>query len=76
MVQFADFDTVYSAPTMSAPLPGYTPDAKPSFIGSYCPITPAGQMGPFMVNTYFLRDDRKSELFGSAANREFQMCGR
>lgn len=31
-------------------------------IGSYPPVTPPGQVGPFFVNTYFLRPDRKQEL--------------
>lgn len=34
------------------------------FIASYPPVTPAGQTGPFFVNTYFLRPDRKTELAG------------
>ena len=37
---------------------------RPQFVGSYPPITPAGQDGGFFVNTYFLQPDRKSELAG------------
>jgi len=34
------------------------------FIGSYAPVTPAGQLGPFWTNTYFLQADRNKELAG------------
>ncbi len=73
---FADFDTVYNQKQLGPNVPCYTPGTKPSFIGSYTPITPAGQMGEFNVNTYFLQDDRKSELLGPVAIRQFQLCGR
>jgi len=72
----ADFNSVYSTPTPPPSIPHYKPNMKPAFIGSYPPITPPGQMGSFMVNTYFLRDDRKAELFGSTALRAFQVCGK
>ena len=71
----ADFDSVYSAPTMGPGIPDYKPDTRPQFPASYVPVTPAGQTGPYLVNTYFLRDDRRSELFSSAAVRQFQVCG-
>lgn len=54
MLVAADLDEVYK-PECKAPL---------CFVGSYPPVTPAGQIGPFFVNTYFLRPDRKSELAG------------
>jgi hypothetical protein len=43
-----------------------SPACKPPacFIGSYPPVTPPGNMGPFFVNTYYLRPDRRSELPG------------
>lgn len=44
------------------PGPPCTPPA--CFIGSYAPVTPSGQMGPFWVNTYSLRPDRKQEFTG------------
>ena len=55
----ADFDEVYSVPCdyVSEPeLP--TPD---TFVGSYVPVTPAGRDGDFLVNTYYLRPDRKAD---------------
>ena len=58
----------------------YLPVCKPPtcFIGSYPPVTPAGQMGPFFVNTYFLRPDRKSELAGPVPvrNIDLSQCDR
>lgn len=39
------------------------------FIGSYPPVTPPGQMGPFFVNTYYLQPNRKMELFGTVPVR-------
>ena len=61
----ANFDTVYTQPPMAIPQCGPRgPACSPPtcFIGSYAPVTPAGQVGPFWVNSYFLRPDRKSEL--------------
>jgi hypothetical protein len=63
----SDFNEAYSQ-TKKLPLqpilpkPSCTPPA--CFIGSYAPVTPAGQTGPFWVNSYFLRPERKSELAG------------
>ena len=69
MLVAADFDEVY-IPKNTCKY--YRPECKaPScFIGSYPPVTPAGQMGPFFVNTYFLRPDRKSELAGPVPVRK------
>ena len=67
----ADFDEVYSVPCDYVPeaeLP--TPD---TFVGSYVPVTPAGQDGDFLVNTYYLRPDRKAELGGPVPIREPQL---
>jgi hypothetical protein len=75
MVSMADFDTVFQTPALGPPPMRVKPDGTPLFIGSYAPVTPAGQQGPFWTNTYFLQDDRKSELLGSVANRQFQVCG-
>ena len=67
MLLAADFDTAYDVPFVMGPIPSqYKPkcQAPECFIGSYPPITPAGYMGPFFVNTFFLQDDRKRELAG------------
>ena len=63
----ADFDTAYNEPILMAPVPSqYQPRCKAPtcFIGSYPPITHAGYMGNFFVNTYYLEGDRKRELAG------------
>jgi len=67
MLLGADFDTIYSKPAIMGPQPyQYQPKCKAPecFIGSYAPITPAGYMGPYWVNTYFLQPDRRAELAG------------
>jgi hypothetical protein len=64
----ADFDKAYRKPILMAPVPSqFQPACKPSnacFIGSYPPITHAGYVGPYFVNTYYLEGDRKRELGG------------
>lgn len=63
MVNMSDFDSAYSSGVMPiCPKPQCEPPT--CFVGSYAPVTPAGQMGPFWVNSYFLRPDRKAELAG------------
>ena len=47
---------------------------RPMFIGSYPPVTPAGQQGGFFTNTHFLQPDRKSELTGPVPVRSGSMC--
>ena len=67
MLLASDFDTVYQTPFVMGPAPyQFQPKCKAPtcFIGSYAPITPAGYMGPFWVNTYFLQSDRKKEIAG------------
>jgi hypothetical protein len=65
----ADFDEVYSVPKTYKK----SEEEFPPFVGSYVPITPAGQDGPFLVNTYYLRPDRKAELGGPVSIREHQL---
>lgn len=65
----ADYSTGKNLPPQPiTPKPPCVPPA--CFIGSYAPVTPAGQMGPFWVNSYFLRPDRKAELAGPVPVRE------
>ena len=74
----ADFDTIYKVPPVMGPQPyQFQPKCKAPmcFIGSYAPITHAGNMGPFWVNTYFLQDDRKRELAGPVVIRS-DLCAR
>ena len=60
------FPQSYEAPFKNIPQFNYTPKCDPPtcFIASYPPVTPAGKIGPFSVNTYFLQSDRKRELGG------------
>jgi hypothetical protein len=37
---------------------------RPMFVGSYPPVTPVGEVGPYFVNTYYLQTDRILELPG------------
>ncbi len=62
----AKFPQTYEASYPNIPQFNYTPVCDPPkcFIASYPPVTPAGQTGPFFVNTYFLQNDRKRELGG------------
>jgi hypothetical protein len=66
MLVAADFDQVYAIKTPNVPEFSYTPTCNPPacFVGSYAPVTPAGQEGPFWTNTYFLRPDRNMEVAG------------
>jgi hypothetical protein len=68
MIAGADFPTAYKSDIKNCPPP--VCDAPKCFIGSYPPVTPAGQMGPWFVDTYLLRPDRQYELPGPVAVRE------
>lgn len=70
MIQGADFDEAFG-PVSRAPWPAGVPVCEPPacFVASYPPVTPAGQVGPFFVNSYFLRPDRARELGGPVAVR-------
>lgn len=63
MILSADFDEAYSTPMCNKPGPSCK--APDCFIGSYPPVTPAGKMGPFSVNTHFLQADRYAETVGT-----------
>jgi hypothetical protein len=70
MVLAADLDEAYSTKSCAY----YRPTCNPPdcFIASYPPVTPAGEMGPFFVNTYFLMPDRKSEIAGPVPVRKIK----
>ena len=75
MITGSDFETAYSTPFIMGPAPGQVQPvckAPGCFIGSYPPITPAGMMGPFFVNTWFLSPDRRRELAGPVVIRSGQ----
>ena len=67
----ADFDTVYNQKYPAEPkfIPGPPCGPPECFPASYPPVTPAGFMGPFFVNSYFLRPDRYQELGGPISIR-------
>jgi hypothetical protein len=65
MLNCADFNDVYASKpdnVSQEPQSNY-------FIGSYAPVTPAGEMGPFFVNTYLLQPTRKMEVVGTVTVR-------
>jgi len=62
MLTLADFDQAYDEkPNNKERIPDR---AVEHFIGSYAPITKAGEEGPFHVNTYLLQPNRKVEVAG------------
>jgi hypothetical protein len=68
----SDFDTAYNQPLVMGPNPyQYAPVCKAPecFIGSYAPVTPAGHVGPYWVNTYFLEPSRRREIAGPVVIR-------
>jgi|AntAceMinimDraft_4_1070372.scaffolds.fasta_scaffold469949_2 hypothetical protein len=71
MVNFADFNEVYAnkPPTLEE-IPCQPPAC---FVGSYPPVSKAGEEGPFFVNTYLLQPNRKFETFGTVAVRSKDM---
>jgi hypothetical protein len=62
MLYLSDFDEAFSTPMCPRKAPVCA--APTCFIGSYAPITPPGQTGPFFVNTKFLQADRYAETVG------------
>jgi hypothetical protein len=67
MLNFADFNEVYANKLDNVEkIPCEPPKC---FVGSYAPVTPAGEMGPFFVNTYLLQPTRKMEVVGTVAVR-------
>ena len=63
MLNIADFDEVYAnKPQNVEQIPCQAPAC---FVGSYAPVSKAGEEGPFFNNTYLLQKDRKFETFGT-----------
>jgi hypothetical protein len=65
----SDFDEAYAVQKQGNVFNQMKPVCSPPncFIASYPPTTSAGEIGPFFVNTYFLRPDRRQELSGAVA---------
>ena len=59
MIAAADFDEAYATQSCEYKKPECT--APECFIGSYPPISKAGEEGPFFVNTSFLQLNRYAE---------------
>lgn len=67
MITFADFNEVYDN---KIPNVEKVPCEPPKcFVGSYAPVAPPGEMGPFFVNTYLLQPNRKMEVVGTVPVR-------
>ena len=65
MILTADLEEAFSPLDTPSPfMKGPKCQAPDCFIGSYAPITPAGEMGPFFVNSYMLQPNRKVEIVG------------
>lgn len=76
MLNMSNFDEAYNTGIPTKDI-GPRCEAPACFVGSYAPVTPAGQMGPFWVNSYFLRPDRRSELAGPVPVRSTKgLCGK
>ena len=60
-MKFADFDEAYT-PTINNLSPEPVCKSGECFVGSYPPVTPAGEVGPFF--TYLLQSDRRKEVAG------------
>ena len=67
MLNIADFEEVYAnKPQHVEQIPCQAPAC---FVGSYAPVSRAGEEGRFFNNTYLLQKDRKFETFGTVKVR-------
>ena len=67
MLNIADFDEVYaSKPDVIDEIKCEPPAC---FVGSYAPVSPAGENKGFFVNTYLLQPNRKMEIVGTVPVR-------
>lgn len=66
----ANFDEVYNKDMKVYFKTSYP---APLFATSYPQVTPAGEMGDFFVNTYFLRPDRRQEIPGPVPVRHLKV---
>ena len=66
MISSSDLEEAYGPRPEIKGFGEHSPEcmAPTCFIGSYAPITPAGKLGPFWTNTYFLQNDRNKEIAG------------
>ena len=69
MVNQADFPSAYNGPYCNSKIEPKC-QAPKCFVGSYPPVTPGGQMGPFFVNTYLLTPWRYAGTVSATPIRE------
>ena len=75
MLDYADFNEVYANKPQNVEKIPCEPPA--CFVGSYAPVAKAGETGPFFVNTYLLRPNRKMEVAGPVPVRSKDLeCGK
>jgi hypothetical protein len=67
MIAAADFDEAYNTKPCNPERP--VCQAPDCFIGSYPPVSKAGEEGPFNVNTYLLQPNRFAETVGPVTVR-------
>jgi len=67
MMNYSDFDKAYASGPDTVDLMPCTPPT--CFVGSYAPVTKAGEQGPFYVNTYLLQPDRSMGVLGPTTVR-------
>lgn len=67
MLNAADFDEVYSSKPDNLEKISCKPPA--CFVGSYAPVSKAGEEGRFFVNSYLLQKHRKLETVGTVSVR-------
>jgi len=73
MIHAADLNEAFAPLDTPSPfMKGPRRQSGPCFVGSYAPITPAGEMGPFFVNSYMLQPNRKKEIAGPVKVRGSQ----
>ena len=69
MLNMSNFDEAYAQhPTLKKEA---EINCKPPacFVGSYAPVSKAGEEGSFFVNTYLLQPNRKMEVAGTVSVR-------
>lgn len=76
MLNAADFDEVFADKPSNVEKIACKPPA--CFIGSYAPISKAGEEGRFHINTHLLQPNRKMETVGTVSVRsgDLEKCRR
>ncbi len=73
MIATADIEEAFAPLDTPSPfMKGPKCQPPTCFVGSYAPITPVGERGPFFVNSYMLQPNRKAEIVGPVKVRGSQ----